>query len=119
MAKSITIPKTPKSAYNPKRKVSQLLKAHISNLETMTRKRGGTATKRPKTEAQASAYIATLTEQLHAAEHREVAPAVAPAVASTPPYRAKSSRPKTVRKARTRTVARKTAMKRGGRRVGR
>jgi hypothetical protein len=75
MAKSITIPKTPKSAYNPQRKVSQLLKAHISNLETMTRKRGGTATKRPKTEAQASAYIAILTEQLHAAEHRDVAPA--------------------------------------------
>jgi hypothetical protein len=64
--KLITVPKTPKSAYNPKRKVSSLLKAHIANLEAVAHKRpGATYAKRPKTEGQASAYIADLTRQLH------------------------------------------------------
>src|SRR4051812_49113170 len=75
--KLITVPKTPRSAYNPKRKVSSLLKAHIANLEAVARKRtGATRTTLPKTEAQAAAYIADLTRQLHP----EVAPAAEAAV---------------------------------------
>jgi hypothetical protein len=66
MVKSISIPKTPKSAYDPKRKVSNLLKAHIANLEAVTAsKTRTTPVRRPRTEAQASAYIAELTERLH------------------------------------------------------
>jgi hypothetical protein len=66
MMKLIRIPKTPRSAYDPKRKVSSLLKAQIANLEAVTYKRQGvTRASRPKTEGQASAYIADLTRQLH------------------------------------------------------
>jgi len=64
MVKSISIPKTPKSAYDPKRKVSSLLKAHIANLEAVTASKAK-AMRKPRTEAQASAYIAELTEMLH------------------------------------------------------
>src|SRR3954468_4629584 len=66
MMKLISVPKTPRSAYDPKRRVSSLLKAQIANLEAVTRKRQGvTRASRPKTEGQASAYIAELTRQLH------------------------------------------------------
>ena len=80
MVKSITIPKTPKSAYNPKRKISSLLKAHIANLEAVTqRKFGVKPSMKPRTEGQASAYIAELTRQLHAAVQpaRPASPATA------------------------------------------
>lgn len=84
MAKVITVPKTPKSAYDPNRKVSTLLKAHIANLEATTRRQRGVAVpmsrKKPRTEAQASAYIAALTESLHpqvlTAPAQELPPAV-------------------------------------------
>ena len=95
MVKSIKVPATPKSAYQPKRKVSNLLKAHITNLEAVTqRKYGGGATRRPKTEGQASAYIAELTRRLHAkspswppapvAPVAYAAPAAPPALAVQP-----------------------------------
>jgi hypothetical protein len=98
VVKSIKIPATPRSAYQPNRKVSNLLKAHIANLEAVTqRKYGGAATRRPKTEGQASAYIAELTKQLHVktpvrptAYVQPVAytpPPAAPAAAAAPPAR--------------------------------
>jgi hypothetical protein len=66
MAKVIRVPRTPVSAYDPGRKVSSLLKAHLANLEVVAQRRSGLATaKRPRTEGQASAYIAELTRQLH------------------------------------------------------
>jgi hypothetical protein len=66
VAKTIRVPTTPKSAYNPKRKISSLLKAHIANLEATTRRKlGAMPAAKPKTEGQASAYIATLTRRLH------------------------------------------------------
>jgi hypothetical protein len=65
MVKSIKIPRTPKSAYDPTRKVSNLLRAHIANLEAVTvRRTPAMPTRKPRTERQASAYIAELTAQL-------------------------------------------------------
>jgi hypothetical protein len=121
VVKIISIPKTPKSAYNPKRKVSQLLKAHISNLEAVTRKSPQpTPVKRPKTESQASAYIAAMTRQLHpsvVADVRGVAAADAPAV-PLPAYapKAETTKAKLRTKAKTKPKIRrrpKTAQRRG------
>ena len=107
MAKQISVPRTPASAYNPKRKVSDLLKAHIANLEAVTRYGTAAASKRkPKNEAQASAYIAEMTRQLHPALYASAAPpppasaeAPSPAVLSLPtPAR---RRRRTVRKKKT------------------
>jgi hypothetical protein len=86
MAKTITVPKTPKSAYNPGRKISSLLKAHVANLEAVTRRRGAPASskKKPKTEAQASAYIAEMTQQIHPPGPTAPTPA-APQTVGTPP----------------------------------
>jgi hypothetical protein len=79
VAKSIRIPKTPKSAYNPKRRISSLLKAHIATLEAVTeRTRGVPPSKKPRTEAQASVYIAELTQYLHPPQQPAFAPAPAP-----------------------------------------
>jgi hypothetical protein len=65
VAKLITVRRAPGSAYNPKRPVSDLLKAHIRNLEAITARTAPAGPRRkPKTEAQASAYIAELTRQV-------------------------------------------------------
>ena len=89
--KTIRIPKTPRTAFNKKRPVSNLLKAQIAHLEAAAYP-AGTAPKRPRrprNEGQASAYIAELTRQLHPAGAQESAapPAVAPLPwpAATPP----------------------------------
>ena len=86
MAKAINVPKTPTSAYNPKRRVSDLLKAHVANLEAVTGQgTGGTPKRKPKNEAQASAYIAELTRLLHPGLYASaVPPAPAPAGALSP-----------------------------------
>lgn len=84
MVKAIRIPKTPKSAYGPTRKVSSLLKAHIANLEAVThRKLGLKPARKPRTEAQASAYIAELTRHLH--PEFQAAPVSEPVVAPPEP----------------------------------
>ena len=122
MVKSISVPKTPISAYNPKRRVSDLLKAHISNLETVTGQRTGATPKRkPKNEAQASAYIVELTRQLHpelnvsamAPASPIAGPAPAAAVAAPPTRRRRPARRKKapVRSATTRQSRRKTGGK--------
>jgi hypothetical protein len=65
--KIIRVPKTPRSAFNTERPVSNLLKAQIANLEAAaygsTREAAGK--KRPRNEGQASQVIRALTAQLH------------------------------------------------------
>lgn len=103
MAKQISVPRTPASAYNPKRKVSDLLKAHITNLEAVTGY--GTAAgskRRPKNEAQASAYISEMTRQLHPALYASTAPpAPGPAPGGVPSAAAVSLAAPAARRRRT------------------
>jgi hypothetical protein len=66
MVKTIRVPKTPVSAYNPNRAVSSLITAHVANLEAATRRHvHGKPSRKPRTEAQAARYIAELTQELH------------------------------------------------------
>jgi hypothetical protein len=77
MVKTITVPKTPASAYNPRRAPSSLITAHIANLEAATRRHvHGKPARKPRTEARAARYIAELTKQLH--PHAEPAPGAIP-----------------------------------------
>ena len=62
---TIKIPKTPASAYNPDRKASDLLKAHVSNLENAVGRRSKTAAAQAMTEGEAAAYIRQLSRELH------------------------------------------------------
>lgn len=103
MAKQISVPRTPKSAYNPKRRVSDLLKAHITNLEAVTGYGTAAGAKRkPKNEAQASAYISEMTRQLHPALYASTAlPAPAPAPAGVPSAAAVSLAAPAARRRRT------------------
>jgi hypothetical protein len=123
MAKSIRIPKTPKSAYNPDRKVSNLLKAHISNLEAVTAQmrgqtrgqvRGQTPgqirSRKPRTEGQASAYIAELTREMHAAQAAAAGP-VAPPPIPVPSAPLSALPPATVRRPKPRTTRRRAGAK--------
>jgi hypothetical protein len=82
MAKTITVPKTPRSAYNPKRAASSLLTAHVANLEAATRRHvHARPSRKPRTEAQAARYIAELTQELHPHAHPPAgAPPPLPAV---------------------------------------
>lgn len=65
--KRIKVPKTPMAAFNKQRRVSNLLKAQIEHLEAAAYGPAATPSqrKRPRNEGQASAYIETLTRQLH------------------------------------------------------
>jgi hypothetical protein len=110
VAKAIPVPRTPKSAYNPKRKVSDLLKAHITNLEAVTGYGTAAGAKRkPKNEAQASAYISEMTRQLHPALYASTAPPAptpagvpsAPAVSLAVPAAPARRRRRTARKKKT------------------
>lgn len=66
MVKTIRVPKTPASAYNPKRAASSLITAHIANLEAAAgRHIYGKPSRKPPTEAQAARYIAELTREIH------------------------------------------------------
>lgn len=69
MVKVIAIPKTPKSAYQPSRKASDLIKAHLSNLEFMAGKMAGPTrairSTKPRSEGQAALRIAELTQMMH------------------------------------------------------
>jgi hypothetical protein len=63
--RKITVPKTPKSAYDPSRPLSGLLKAQIAMLEAANLSHDATAivrTRRPQTEGEAARYI----QKLHA-----------------------------------------------------
>jgi hypothetical protein len=67
--RKITVPKTPRSAYNPDRPVSGLLKAQIAMLEQANLSHDPATpvkgSRGPKTEGQAARYI----QQLHSALH--------------------------------------------------
>jgi hypothetical protein len=113
VAKVIGVPRTPTSAYNPKRRVSDLLKAHITNLEAVTGHGAAAGPKRkPKNEAQASAYISEMTRQLHPTLYASTALAPAPAgVPSAPavsPAAPAARRRRTARK-KKRPAGRKSA----------
>jgi hypothetical protein len=65
----IKVPKTPKSAYNPRRPASDLLKAQVEHLEAASNLPGDAARRRrrPRTEGEAAKYIEELTRTLHPA----------------------------------------------------
>src|SRR5436190_5247336 len=66
--RKITVPKTPKSSYDPGRPVSGLLKAQIAMLEAANLSydpRTALRARRPKTEGEAAQYIRTLHAELH------------------------------------------------------
>ena len=67
---TIRVPKTPKKAYNPRRRPGTLLQNQIEHLEwavrpASKRKAGKLRVKPAKTEAEAAARIAKLTAKLH------------------------------------------------------
>jgi hypothetical protein len=88
---TVKIPKTPRSAYNPDRNASDLLTAHIRNLEKAVGKRtkGKAAiTPKPLTEGEAAAYIRQLGRELHQATLLPLVTA-APTIDQRPPAAAK------------------------------
>jgi hypothetical protein len=63
---TIRIPKTPASAYNDQRRASDLLRAHVQNLEKAVRgSRSRSVITDNMTEAEAARYIRELARQLH------------------------------------------------------
>ena len=115
MVKIIRVPRTPASAYNPKRAASSLLTAHVANLEAATRQHAyGKAARRPRTEAQASRYIAELTQELHPQAQPQVgAPPPPPAIQALAIKPAKKrARGLTKATGKSRKAARKTVRKR-------
>lgn len=96
---TIKIPKTPPSAYNENRPASDLLRAHVQNLEIAVR---GAQTKTvatpTMTEAEAARYIRELARQLH---HQTLLPDItqAPTV---------GQRPQKTKKSKTRPAHKKT-----------
>jgi hypothetical protein len=110
--RTIRIPKTPASAYNDARPASDLLRAHVENLEKAvhgSRKRS--AVPGSLTEGEAARYIRELGRRLH---QKELLPTVtaAPTIgqrppASTPPSK-KTRRNKQIKK-KAAATARKTS----------
>lgn len=111
----IRIPKTPRSAYNPKRPAGTLLQSQLKHLEWAVRPAGQRTAKafRPKaaySEAEAAARIATLNQTLQeqAATPRgvmppnPVSPSIAAATPRSKPRRAAKRKPKARKQAKTR-----------------
>ncbi len=112
MAKSISIRRAPASAYNPQRPMSDLLRAHIRNLEAVTGRTTAPGPKRkPKTEAQASAYIAELTRQIPNLTPAADAPAAGYEEPAAAEMRIKLARPRRPGAARSRRKTTKAARK--------
>ena len=68
----ITVPKPPKSAYNPDRPATSLLKAHVEHMREAESKlpikyRSDFYTKAVRTEGEAAEYIRDVTEAIHEA----------------------------------------------------
>ena len=60
------MPKTPRSAYDPKRPANTLLLYHVRELEKAVKQAGrGVKSKKPKTEEQVAAYMRHLNRALH------------------------------------------------------
>jgi hypothetical protein len=113
---TIRIPKTPPSAYNPFRLASDLLKAHVSNLEKAVGKRpAASAATKMMTEGEAAAYIRQLSRELH---YRTLLPEIAAAqtVGQRPTARP-GAKPKAAAKAKARKKTQK-AGKTGKRTTG-
>ena len=84
---TIKIPRTPASAYNDQRRASDLLRAHVQNLEKAVRgARTRSVITDTMTEAEAARYIRELARQLH---HKTLLPdfAEAPTVGQRPERR--------------------------------
>ena len=63
---TIKVPKTPRNAYNPQRPASELLRAHVRNLEkALNRRPVRMNLNNPISEQTAAAYIRQLTRELH------------------------------------------------------
>jgi hypothetical protein len=116
----IRIPKTPKSAYNPKRKAGLLLQSQLKHLEWAVRPAGQRTAKafrvkQASTEAEAAARIATLNQELQAqaATPRGVMPPnpVSPPAAAAKPRSKprRASKPKAKPKPRARKQAKPRA----------
>jgi len=114
----IRVPKTPKSAYNPKRPAGTLLQSQLKHLEWAVRPAGQRTAKafRVKaayTEGEAAARIATLNQELHG---QATAPrGVMPPNPVSPPISAAKPRSKPKRKAKPKPKARKQAKSRARR----
>ncbi len=68
----ITVPKPPKSAYNPERPVTSLLKSHVEHMREAESKlplkyRSDFYAKAVRTEGEAAEYIRDVTEAIHEA----------------------------------------------------
>ena len=116
----IRIPKTPRSAYNPKRPAGTLLQSQLKHLEWAVRPAGQRTAKafRPKaaySEAEAAARIATLNQTLQeqAATPRGVMPPnpVPPSITAATPR----SKPRRAAKPKPKPKARKQAKSRARR----
>ena len=94
----ITVPKTPKSAFNPDRPAGTLLRSHIEHLEHAL----GLPVSKPKrrrSEGQAARYIGELTSRLMQPPAAPAEPA-SPAVSKAPAPRPKAPRAKAKRRSR-------------------
>jgi hypothetical protein len=116
----IRVPKTPKSAYNPKRPAGTLLQSQLKHLEWAVRPAGQRTAKafRVKaayTEAEAAARIARLNQELHG---QATAPrGVMPPNPAPPPITAAKprSKPRRAAKRQAKPKARKPAKSRARR----
>jgi hypothetical protein len=121
---TISVPTPPASAYNPKRRASQLLKDQVMHLEWAVRPASERKPadfdkiKPPKTEAEAAARIESLTRRLHpegaqAEGARRKLAVAAPKARARGKRKARKKRTKrTARKARTRAASKsRTAAK--------
>jgi hypothetical protein len=129
----IKVPKTPKSAFNKSRPLSNLLKAQVGILETLAAgpaRAGAMAaavpqTTMPKTEGEAALYMATLAARVYPDVGVPPAAAAAGPVAPEAPMRAATARrgaapAKPKRTARRRTAAnriRKAVKRKGAKKV--
>jgi hypothetical protein len=89
----IKIPKTPPSAYDDRRKASDLLRAHVANLERAVHGKTRAAGRASLNEGEAARYIRELARQLH---QKELLPQVA--AAPTVGQRPKAKRRKRARR---------------------
>jgi hypothetical protein len=100
----IRMPKTPRSAYDPKRRANTLLINQVRELEKAVKQAGrGVKSKKPRTEAQVASYMRHLNRALHQQvllpKNMKRRPLDVPAV--EPPRKKKTSRPKSKRSRRS------------------
>jgi hypothetical protein len=88
----IKVPKTPASAYNPKRRPNALILAQVTGLEERLKEQGGRLRKEiPANEGAAAAHIRQLTRALH---DKLLIPASKVALTMVPPSPARKRRRK-------------------------